>query len=165
MADAHHPSAPERSGRWKAEVLRQAIADAGLRPEDIDAVIAHASSTPKGDTAEIRAINAVYVTERTASPPPVVSLKGHIGHPGAAAGAMGLITSVLGMADGTLPHTAGTRYLDAEIDFDVILDRPRSAGLAHRRDQRSRLRWAERFADRATHLSRSIAFTRPTEGA
>ncbi|MEU2358544.1 beta-ketoacyl-[acyl-carrier-protein] synthase family protein [Streptomyces misionensis] len=129
LADAHHPSAPEPSGRWEAEVMRQAIADAGLRPDDIDALIAHATSTPKGDTAEIRAINTVYVSERGAPSPPVMSLKGHIGHPGAAAGAMGLIAAVLGMSAGALAHTAGTRYLDGEIDFDVVLDRPRSLDL------------------------------------
>lgn len=58
-----------------------------------------------------------------------MSLKGHIGHPGAAAGAMGLITAVLGMSEGVLAHTAGTRCLDGDIDFDVVLDRPRSLDL------------------------------------
>jgi 3-oxoacyl-[acyl-carrier-protein] synthase II len=119
LADAYHPSSPEPAGRWEAEVMRQALADAGLAPADVGAVIAHATSTPKGDSAEIRAINAVHVPGR-GTPLPVTSVKGHIGHSGAAAGGMGLVVAVLALARGVLPHTAGTTDVDPEARFRVV---------------------------------------------
>jgi 3-oxoacyl-[acyl-carrier-protein] synthase II len=123
LADSHHPSSPEPSGQWEAEVMRQALADAGRTPPEVAAVIAHATSTVKGDLAEIRAINAVYRPGREGRPL-VMSVKGHIGHSGAAAGAMGLVMAVLAMNRGSLPHTAGTRYVDPEAQFDVITGHP-----------------------------------------
>lgn len=123
LADAHHPSAPEPAGRWEAEVMRQALADAELRPDDVDALIAHATSTPKGDAAEISAINLVHARDRRA-PLPVMSVKGHIGHSGAAAGGMSLMVAVSAIQDGVLPHTAGTRDVDPAADFSVITGEP-----------------------------------------
>jgi 3-oxoacyl-[acyl-carrier-protein] synthase II len=120
VADAHHPSSPEPSGRWEAETMRQALQDAELEPGAVGAVIAHATSTRKGDLAEIRAINAVHGRAALA----VMSVKGHIGHSGAAAGAMSSIVAVLAMARGVLPHTAGTREVDGEARFTVVTERP-----------------------------------------
>lgn len=123
LADAFHPSSPEPTGRWEAEVMRQALADAHLRASEVDALVAHATSTPRGDAAEIGAINEVHARDRRA-PLPVMSLKGHIGHSGAAAGAMGLITAVHTLNDGVLPHTAGTRDVDPDAEFSVVTGRP-----------------------------------------
>jgi 3-oxoacyl-[acyl-carrier-protein] synthase II len=123
LADAYHPSSPEPTGRWEAEVMRQALGDAALRPNEVDALIAHATSTPKGDSAEIRAINAVHSRNRR-TPLPVMSLKGHIGHSGAAAGAMSLVAALFALNEGVLPHTAGTHDVDPEVDFSVITERP-----------------------------------------
>jgi 3-oxoacyl-[acyl-carrier-protein] synthase II len=106
------------------------LADAELRPDDVDALIAHATSTPKGDLAEIRAINAVHVspghvnTGHRRGPLPVMSLKGHIGHSGAAAGAMSLVVALSVLHDGVLPHTAGTRDVDSAADFPVVTGQP-----------------------------------------
>ncbi|HWC82990.1 MAG TPA: beta-ketoacyl-[acyl-carrier-protein] synthase family protein [Pseudonocardiaceae bacterium] len=123
LADACHPSSPEPTGRWEAEVMRQALAEAELSPNQVDALIAHATSTPKGDTAEISAINTVHARNRRAELP-VMSLKGHIGHSGAAAGAMSLVTAVHTLGDGVLPHTAGTREVDPEAEFTVVTGTP-----------------------------------------
>ena len=106
LADGYHPSSPEPSGRWEAEAMREALADAGLAPDRVDAVIAHGTATPKGDTAEIRAIIDVFGDHRHELP--VTSLKGHIGHTGAASGAMSVITATDVMNGGALPNTAGT---------------------------------------------------------
>jgi 3-oxoacyl-[acyl-carrier-protein] synthase II len=125
LSDAHHPSSPEPTGRWEAEVMNQALADAGIRAQDVDALIAHATSTPKGDLAEIRAINDTHSRNRP-RPLPVMSLKGHIGHSGAAAGAMSLLAAVFTLNGGVLPHTAGTRDIEPEADFAVAVDRPSS---------------------------------------
>lgn len=121
LADGVHPSSPEPGGRWEAEVMRQALDDAGMAPSAVGGVIAHATATPKGDIAEIRAINAVHSNRPDL---PVMSLKGHIGHSGAAAGAMGVVTAALAMRHRTFPNTAGTAELEPEIGFHAVLNQP-----------------------------------------
>ena len=64
LADAHHPSSPEPSGRWEARAMELAQADAGVSPADVDVLVAHATGTPKGDQAEIRALNGYSSTVR-----------------------------------------------------------------------------------------------------
>lgn len=122
LADGHHPSSPEPTGRWEAEVMREALSDATLRPGDVDAVVAHAAGTRKGDAAEIRAINQVY--RRRTEALPVTSLKGHIGHTGAASGAMSVLGALHALTNGVLPNVASTREVDPEVDFDVVTGRP-----------------------------------------
>lgn len=124
LADAHHPSAPEPSGKWEARAMELALADAGRGAGEVGALIAHATGTPKGDTAEIRAINTVHGDR--AVPLPAASIKGHVGHTGAASGAMALITGLLGMAEGRFLHTANTDEPDPEARFDVVTGAPRA---------------------------------------
>jgi 3-oxoacyl-[acyl-carrier-protein] synthase II len=121
LADGFHPSSPEPSGRWEAEAMRQALHDAELPATAVGGLIAHATATPKGDIAEIRAINAVHPGRTDLQ---VMSVKGHIGHSGAAAGAMGVVVAALAMARGTLPPTAGTADLEPEIEFHAITGGP-----------------------------------------
>jgi 3-oxoacyl-[acyl-carrier-protein] synthase II len=102
--------------------MEQALRQAGLEPGDVGALVAHATATPKGDTAEIRAINSLF-TDRPA-PLPVVSLKGHIGHTGAGSGAMGAIVGITAMHDGWLPNVAGTTNVDPEVEFQVVTGEP-----------------------------------------
>jgi 3-oxoacyl-[acyl-carrier-protein] synthase II len=123
LADGYHPSAPDPSGRWEARAMELALADAGIAAREVGALLAHATGTPKGDTAEIRAINRVHGGRST--PLPVASIKGHIGHSGAASGAMALVTGVLGMAEGRFTHTSNTDDPDPEARFDVVIERPR----------------------------------------
>ena len=123
LADAYHPSAPDPSGRWEARAMELALADAGITAEEVGALLAHATGTPKGDTAEIRAINQVHGGRST--PLPVASIKGHIGHSGAASGAMALVTGLLGMTEGRFTHTSNTDEPDPEARFDVVIGRPR----------------------------------------
>lgn len=123
VADGHHPSSPHPSGRWEAEVMRLALADADAEPEDVDALVAHATATPKGDSAEIRAINTVHAA-RGRRDLPVMSIKGHVGHPGAASGAMGVVLATHTLATGTFPNTAGTRDVEPEADFHVVTGEP-----------------------------------------
>lgn len=128
LADAHHPSAPEPTGRWEARAMELALADAGIGAQRVDALLAHATGTPKGDTAEIRAINSVHGSR--SHPLPVASIKGHIGHSGAASGAMALVTGLLGMAEGRFTHTSNTDEPDPEARFDVVVRSPRAIDLA-----------------------------------
>ena len=123
LGEGYHPSSPEPHGRWEEAVIRQALDDAGVTPDDIDAVLAHGTATPKGDAAEINALNAVFGDRAT--PIPVTSVKGHMGHAGAASGCIAIIAAVLGMRKNSLVHTAGTTDVEDAAQFDVVTERPR----------------------------------------
>lgn len=128
LADAFHPSAPEPTGRWEAQAMRLALEDAQLAPAEVDALYAHATGTPVGDTPEIRAINSVYGGRRR--PLAVTSIKGHFGHAAAASGGLSLVAALLAMGEGRVVHTANTSRLDTEIGFDVVLGQPREMPVA-----------------------------------
>ena len=153
VADAFHPSSPEPSGRWEQRAMELALEEAELAPAAIDAVVAHATGTPKGDTAEIRAINNLYGGRGL----PVTSLKGTIGHTGAAAGAMGLLAGITAMHEGKLAPTMSTSDPEPEIDFDVVLH---ARGRRARRGppgERVRVRRSGRLARRHEGLTAADA--------
>jgi 3-oxoacyl-[acyl-carrier-protein] synthase II len=118
LSDAHHLTAPEPSGRYEAEVIESALDDAACGAE---VVYAHATGTPVGDLAELRAINAIFDRR----PPVVTAPRGHLGHAMAAAGAMSAVAGVLGMKSRTVPHTLGTQVVESEARFDLVLHQPR----------------------------------------
>lgn len=120
LADGPHPSAPEPNGKWEALVMRKALANAELEPAQVDAIYAHATGTAKGDTAEIRAINAVHGGRDL----PVTGVKGHTGHTGAASGAMSAVAALETFESGMFPNAAGTVTVDPEADFRVITQKP-----------------------------------------
>ena len=124
LADAYHPSAPEPSGEWEALAMKTAIEDAGIPATSIDCLYAHATGTPVGDTAEIRAINTIH-GERP-SPLPVSSIKGHFGHAAAASGGLSVIAGLKDMAAGRFVNTANTTDPDPEAGFKVVLETPRT---------------------------------------
>ncbi|MGF1598974.1 MAG: beta-ketoacyl-[acyl-carrier-protein] synthase family protein [Acidimicrobiales bacterium] len=122
LADAYHPSSPQPDGRWEQAVMEEAQGAAGVQAGDVDVVVAHATGTPKGDTAELRALNRVFADHGRVV---VSGIKGHTGHTGAASGAMSIMAAIRAMESGRLVNVAGTTELDPEIDFDVALRRPR----------------------------------------
>jgi 3-oxoacyl-[acyl-carrier-protein] synthase II len=122
LAEGYHPSSPDPTGQWEAETMRRAMADAGLGPDGIDAIYAHATGTPKGDASEIVAINDVFGAR--ASEVSVTSLKGNIGHTGGAAGSMNLAAALQGIEHGAVVPTAGTTTPDPAIRFGLCLGRP-----------------------------------------
>jgi 3-oxoacyl-[acyl-carrier-protein] synthase II len=122
LADSYHPSSPSPDGRWQANAMRRALDNAGVAPGEVSALIAHATATPKGDLAEINAINAVHGDR--AQPLKVTSLKGHIGHTGAASAAMGVIVGMHAMRVGTLPNVGCTAQVEPSARFEVVLNAP-----------------------------------------
>ncbi|BBY87681.1 beta-ketoacyl-[acyl-carrier-protein] synthase family protein [Mycolicibacterium tokaiense] len=120
LADGPHPSAPDPNGTWEALVMRKALANAGIEPEQVDALYAHATGTAKGDTAEIRAINTVHGGRDL----PVTGIKGHTGHTGAASGAMSAVAALETFASGMFPNAFGTDVVDPDADFQVITQKP-----------------------------------------
>ncbi len=127
LADAHHPSSPEPNGRWEEAVMAEARTAAGITVDEVDVVVAHATGTPKGDTAEIRALNRTFDGHDGVV---VTGIKGHTGHTGAASGAMSVMAAIRAMESGWLPNIAGTRDLDPEIEFDAVIGEPRSVEVA-----------------------------------
>lgn len=120
VAEAFHPSSPEPDGRYEERAMRLALADAGIDPARVDAVMAHGTGTPVGDAAEIRALNRLF--ERPgAEPVAVTSVKGNVGHSGGAANVTALLAGLWSMQHGQLVPTAGTTELDPEVRFRVPL--------------------------------------------
>ena len=119
LSDSYHVSSPGPDGVWQAETMRRALKDADLPGGTgaIDAVIAHATATPVGDLAEIRAIRHLFGDD--ARRLRVTSLKGHTGHPAGAAGGMGLIAGLEAMRRSRVSAVAGTTEIDPQVDFRV----------------------------------------------
>jgi 3-oxoacyl-[acyl-carrier-protein] synthase II len=122
-ADAHHPTAPSMDGPTRAMSL--ALADAGLRPEDIDYVNAHGTSTPHNDMNETRAIKAAFGSH--AHRLAISSTKSMTGHLIGAAGAIEAIATTLAIERGLLPPTINYETPDPECDLDYIPNSARKA--------------------------------------
>ncbi len=116
--DAYHPIAPQPEGIGAARAIVAALADAGVTPDKIGHIQAHAASTPAGDVAEARAIHHVY-GEHTASIP-VMSVKGNIGHCMGGAGAIETAMGILSIAEQVIPPTANYKNPDPEVNLDVV---------------------------------------------
>jgi len=125
--DAYHPIAPQPDGIGAAKAIADALNDAGIAPDEVDHVNAHAASTPAGDLAEARAIYRV-LGER-AGQIPVTSIKGAIGHCMASAGALETISSVLTLKEQRIPPTRNYQTADPEIGLDIVHGTPREAGI------------------------------------
>jgi 3-oxoacyl-[acyl-carrier-protein] synthase II len=99
-----------------AACIRRALARAGVEPDGIDLVSAHAPSTPLGDRQEAEALNAVFNGRRV----PVFAAKSSLGHSMAATAALESIASVLAIRDGVAPPTLHYEVPDPECDVDCI---------------------------------------------
>ena len=120
-SDAHHVTAPDPSGQGAARSISLALRDAGLSPADIGHVNAHATSTPLGDVAEVRALHLALGDHR----PAVTATKSCTGHLLGAAGAVEAVATVLALRDGLVPAIRNLENLDDEVDLDVVRVVPR----------------------------------------
>jgi len=113
-ADAHHITAPHPEGLGARNVMMNCLRDAGLKPEDVDAINMHGTSTPLGDIAESKAIKEVFGDH--AYTLNLNSTKSMTGHLLGAAGAIEAIASVLSIEHGIVPPTINHFEDDEEID-------------------------------------------------
>ena len=113
-ADAHHITAPHPEGLGAKNVMINCLNDAGLKPEDVDAINMHGTSTPLGDIAESKAIVEVFGDH--AYNLNINSTKSMTGHLLGAAGAVEAIASILAIMNNTVPPTINHFTDDDQID-------------------------------------------------
>ncbi|MEO5643413.1 MAG: beta-ketoacyl-ACP synthase II [Bacteroidia bacterium] len=113
-ADAHHITAPHPEGLGAALVMRSALEDAEMQPTDIDYINTHGTSTPLGDTAELKAIEKIFGEQ--AFKMNISSTKSMTGHLLGAAGAIEAIATILAVKNDIIPPTINHFTDDPEID-------------------------------------------------
>jgi 3-oxoacyl-[acyl-carrier-protein] synthase II len=117
-SDAYHMVAPDPEARGVKLAMVRALADADLKPTDVDYINAHATSTDLGDTAETQAVHAVFGEH--ARTIPISSNKSMFGHALGAAGALEGICTVLALHEGIVPPTINYEYVDPACDLDCV---------------------------------------------
>jgi len=118
-SDAYHMTAPHPDGIGVIAVMRNCLENAGLKPEDVDHINTHGTSTPLGDVAELKAITEVFGEH--AKNININSTKSMTGHLLGAAGAIESIASILAMEHGIVPPTINHTTIDENIDSSLNL--------------------------------------------
>lgn len=113
-ADAHHITAPHPEGLGAVNVMKNALQDAGMRPEEIDYINVHGTSTPLGDISEVKAIATVFGEH--AFKLNISSTKSMTGHLLGAAGAIEAVASILAIKNDMVPPTINHFTDDPEFD-------------------------------------------------
>ncbi|APA02163.1 MULTISPECIES: beta-ketoacyl-ACP synthase II [Bacillus] len=121
--DAYHITAPAQDGEGGARAMQEAIKDAGIKPEEIDYINAHGTSTYYNDKYETKAIKTVFGDH--AYKLAVSSTKSMTGHLLGAAGGIEAIFSVMAIKDGIIPPTINIETPDEECDLDYVPDKAR----------------------------------------
>ncbi len=119
-ADAHHMTAPHPEGDGAMRVMQNAIDEAGLKPEDVDYINVHGTSTYAGDISEIKAIKGVFGEH--AYKLNISSTKSMTGHLLGAAGALEAVITVLAMVNDTVPPTINFTEGDEDPEIDYKLN-------------------------------------------
>lgn len=128
--DAFHVTMPDETGSGAIRVMQRAIADAGIRPEQIGYINAHGTSTPYNDKFETMAIKQVF-GEYAKNGLAVSSTKSMTGHALGAAGGIEAVFSVLALKEGMLPPTINYETPDPDCDLDYVPNVARKAEIEY----------------------------------
>lgn len=115
-SDAYHITSPDPAGVEAARAMRLAIAEAGIKPTDVDYVNAHGTATVANDSGESKAIRQVFGDHDVL----VSSTKGMTGHLLGAAGAIEAVLTAAGLREGVLPPNAGCEVQDPECPVTLV---------------------------------------------
>ncbi len=126
-SDAYDVVRPAPGGVGQIRAMQRALEESGLRPEQVDYINAHATSTPVGDREETQAVKAVFGAHSAHLP--VSSTKSMTGHLLGAAGAVELIICILAMREGILPPTINQQTPDPDCDLDCVPNLARPADI------------------------------------
>jgi len=118
-SDAYHMTAPHPEGIGVIAVMKNCLENSGIKPEDVDHINTHGTSTPLGDVAELKAISQVFGDH--AKNININSTKSMTGHLLGAAGAIESIASILAMKHGIIPPTINHSIADENINPDLNL--------------------------------------------
>jgi 3-oxoacyl-[acyl-carrier-protein] synthase II len=129
MADSFHRTRSSPDGKPIIGCMRNAIADAGLTPDDIDYINAHGTGTPENDKME--AVGVIGVFGERAGSVPISSNKSMIGHTLSAAGAVEAAFTLMTLAEQRIPPTINYEVPDPSIALDVVPNVARDATLRH----------------------------------
>ena len=127
--DAYHMTAPRPDGSGGAKAMAMAIADAGVKPEDVDYINAHGTSTPLNDAGETAAVKTVFGDH--AYQLAISSTKSMTGHMLGAAGAVEALFCAKALQEGYLPATIHYQVPDPACDLDVVPNQGRSADIRY----------------------------------
>lgn len=124
-SDAYHMAAPDPDAAGPVRAMRWALNDAGIRPDQVDYINAHGTSTPLNDETETRAIKTLFGEH--AYKMPVSSTKSMLGHAMGASGALEAIVCAMTIHTGWIAPTINYEYPDPECDLDYVPNSPRQA--------------------------------------
>jgi len=119
-ADAHHMTAPDPEGQGAARVMREAMQDAGITPNQVDYINTHGTSTPLGDVCELKAIQTVWGED--AYRLNLSATKSMTGHMMGATGAVEAVATIMALKDGIVPPTINHEEGDEDEQIDYKLN-------------------------------------------
>jgi len=125
--DSYHIAAPHPDGRGAALAMQRSLADAGIKPEEVDYINAHGTSTSLGDIGECKAVRLVFGDH--AQKLAMSSTKSQIGHLLGASGGVELITTILGMQNNMIPPTINLDNPDPECGLDHVPNKARPGNI------------------------------------
>lgn len=118
-ADAHHITAPHPDGLGAKQVMKLALQDSGIKPEEVDYINVHGTATPLGDIAELKAVKELFGAH--AYNLNISSTKSMTGHLLGATGAVEALACIHAINSGTIPPTINFEHEDPEIDYNLNL--------------------------------------------
>lgn len=125
--DAYHITSPSPDGEGGANAMARALRNANIKPEEVDYINAHGTSTHLNDAIETKAIKATF--GEYAKKLMVSSTKGNTGHLLGGAGVLEAIISVKAINDSLVPPTINYKVKDEECDLDIVPNEPRKADI------------------------------------